>query len=160
MHWHVPIDDTHHVRWDYVFNRVRPLDMTKYEMRLANDKGPTGEKRSAENRYFQDRNLMMTSNFTGMGESFNVHDAFAAESQGKIQDRTHENLGTTDVIIARVRKQMLEGVDAVKQGKDPLNVKRDNGDVSNILVISEVMPNTVDHKDYVRSKTFRNQAAE
>jgi phenylpropionate dioxygenase-like ring-hydroxylating dioxygenase large terminal subunit len=160
MHWHVPIDDTHHVRWDYVFNRVRPLDMTKYEMRLANDKGPTGEKRAAENRYFQDRDLMMTSNFTGMGESFNVHDAFAAESQGKIQDRTHENLGTTDVIIARVRKQMLEGIDAVKQGKDPLNVKRETSDVSNIIVMSEVMPNTVDHKDYVRSKTFRNQAAE
>ena len=160
MHWHVPIDDTHHVRWDYVFNRVRPLDMSKYEMRIANDKGPNGEKRSAENRYFQDRELMMTSNFTGMGESFNVHDAFAAESQGPIQDRTYENLGTTDVIIARVRKQLLEGVEAVQQGKDPLNVKRDSSDISNLIVMSEVMPNTVDHKEYVRSKTLRNQAAE
>ena len=159
MHWHVPMDDTHHVRWDYVFNRVRPLDMSKYEMRLANDKGPNGEKRSIENRYFQDRELMQTSNFTGMGESFNVHDAFAAESQGAIQDRTHENLGTTDVIIARVRRQLQEATEAVKQGKDP-NSKRDNSDVSNIVVVSEVMPNTVDHKEYVRSKTLRNQAAE
>ncbi len=159
MHWHVPMDDTHHVRWDYVFNRVRPLDMTKYEMRLANDRGPNGEKRSAENRYFQSRELMQTSNFTGMGESFNVHDAFAAESQGPIQDRRIENLGTTDVIIARVRRQLLEAADAVKQGKDP-NSKRDSSDVSNIVVVSEVMPNNVDHKEYVRSKTLRNQAAE
>ena len=161
MHWHVPVDDTHHMRWDYVFNRVRPLDMDKYAKRLGNDMGPDGvTKRNLENRYFQDRNLMQTSNFTGMGESFNVHDAFASESQGPIQDRRNENLATSDVIIARVRKQLLEGMEAIQEGKDPLNVRRDSPDISNLIVVSEVMPNSVDHKEYVRSKTFRNQAAE
>jgi phenylpropionate dioxygenase-like ring-hydroxylating dioxygenase large terminal subunit len=161
MHWHVAIDDTHHTRFDYAFNRVRPLDQAKYLERFGNDAGPDGvTRRRPENRYFQDRQLMKTSNFTGMGESFNVHDAFATESQGPVEDRTREHLGTTDVIIARVRRLLTEAIEAVKDGKDPVGVRRENGDVSSIIVLSEVMPNAVDHKDYVRTKTFRSQAAE
>ncbi len=37
-----------------------------------------------------------SATFTGMGFDINIHDQWACESQGRIQDRTRENLGSTD----------------------------------------------------------------
>ncbi len=161
VHFHVPIDDTHHLRFDYVYNRVQPVDKAKYEKRLSNDVGPDGiTKRALDNRYFQDRGLMTTDNFTGMGDSFNVHDAFATESQGPTQDRSKENLGTTDVIIARVRKLLLEAVDEVESGRVPLHARRENPDMSHLIVMSEVVQASVDHKEVWKNKVGGKQAAE
>jgi phthalate 4,5-dioxygenase len=60
-----------------------------------------------------------------MGPNFNVHDAFATESQGPIQNRTREHLATTDVALLAARKLMLKAVDDVKAGKNPQGVLRD-----------------------------------
>jgi len=42
-----------------------------------------------------------------MGEDINVHDQWAVESQGRIQDRTREHLGTTDKAIVARRKLLI-----------------------------------------------------
>jgi phenylpropionate dioxygenase-like ring-hydroxylating dioxygenase large terminal subunit len=163
VHWHVPIDDTHNMRFDFVYNRVRPLDKEKYRTRIGNVTGPDGmTRRSLDNRYFQSREAMRTENFTGMGGSFNVHDAFATESMGPISDRTQEHLATSDRIIVRARNQILEAIADVANGKEPRGVIRDPArrDRSHVVVVSEVIPKGVDPKEYWKSRVQKPQAAE
>jgi phenylpropionate dioxygenase-like ring-hydroxylating dioxygenase large terminal subunit len=163
VHWHVPIDDYNNMRFDFIYNRVRPLDKEKYRTRIGNVTGPDGvTRRSFDNRYFQSREAMQTENFTGMGGSFNVHDAFATESMGPISDRTQEHLATSDRIIVRARNQILEAIADVAEGKEPRGVIRDpvGRDRSHVVVVSEVIPKGVDPKEYWKSRVQKPQAAE
>jgi phenylpropionate dioxygenase-like ring-hydroxylating dioxygenase large terminal subunit len=149
FHFHVPMDDTHHLRIDYAFNRVRPIDKTRIDAQLAQEIRPDGKLvRSASNRYLQDRQQMKTTTFTGMGEYFPAHDAFATESPGPIHDRTREHLGTADVCIINARKLLVEAIRAVERGEDPPHVIRDpaRNDMSNIAVVSAVVPETLDYR--------------
>jgi phthalate 4,5-dioxygenase oxygenase subunit len=155
VHWHVPIDDTHHLRFDFIYNRVRPLD--KEHLRKETLGELTADHRyirNAANRYLQDRALMKTSNFNGMGDFFNVHDAFATESQGAIHDRSREHLATADICIVNARRQLLAAVREVAEGRDPLHVVRDpaQADASNIVVVSEVIPSDVDPREFWRQR--------
>jgi phthalate 4,5-dioxygenase oxygenase subunit len=162
-HWHVPIDDHNNMRFDFVFNRVRPLDHEKYKKRIGNVTGPDGvTRRSYDNRYFQSREAMQTENFTGMGGSFNVHDAFATESMGPITDRTQEHLATSDRIIVRARRQVLEAISDVAEGKEPRGVITDPAKRSraHVVVVSEVLPRGVDPKQHWKTRMSSTQAAE
>jgi phthalate 4,5-dioxygenase oxygenase subunit len=58
--------------------------------------------------------------YTGMGSDINVHDQWAVESQGAIQDRTREHLGTTDKGIIAFRKQLVEAIEANQRGEKTL----------------------------------------
>ena len=72
--------------------------------------------------------------YLGMGEDdINVHDQWACESMGAIQDRTREHLGTTDKVIMASRRMLSQAMDAVEQGgtapgiADPAQHARING---------------------------------
>ncbi len=163
VHWHVPIDDHHNMRFDFTFNRVRPMDKEKYQSREFNFYGPDGkQERRQKNRYFQDRAAMETENFNGMGLSFNVHDAFASESQGAVHDRTRENLATSDRIIIQARRQLLEAIKAVEEGHEPRGVVRDPAkrDRSELVVLSEVTATAVDYHEAWKTKVAPPAAAE
>ncbi len=146
INWHVPTDDSHHLRFDITINRERPLDMTRYTGK-GDEVMPDGRLiRNQGNRYLQDRDEM-SKTFTGMGGYFMAHDAFATESQGPIHDRTREHLGTTDKFIAAARRQILEGIADVEAGREPRHSIRDaaDNDLSHIVVLSEVVPEDTDH---------------
>lgn len=162
MHWHVPIDDTHNMRFDLIFNRVQPIDKEKHRARWREALGPNGESRTLANRYLQDPEKMRTENFTGMGGSFPIHDAFATESMGPISDRTQEHLATTDKIIVQARRIILDSIARVQSGEAPLHriARPEDRDVSHIVVVSEVLPKDADHKAHWRSKVAPAQAAE
>jgi phenylpropionate dioxygenase-like ring-hydroxylating dioxygenase large terminal subunit len=163
MHWHVPIDDHHHIRYDLVHNRVREIDHAKYNARFGNHTGPDGiTARVLANRYLQDRTAMQSENFTGMGPSFNVHDAFAVESMGPISEREHENLATTDRIIVRARRQLLEAIKDVSDGREPRGVLRDPAasDCSHMVVVSEVLPKSIDYRNAWKNRVVARTAAE
>ena len=51
-----------------------------------------------------------TETYTGMGHDINVHDQWAAESMGPIQDRTAEHLGASDIAITAYRKRLLAAI--------------------------------------------------
>jgi hypothetical protein len=130
--WHVPINDHTHWRFGFTLRRdqpiaearkdngfapsIRPRDPEQYE-------GEFHHRQRLENRYLQDRSKFADS-FTGMGSNFGVHDAYATESQGAIQDRTRENLATTDIAIGAARRLMFRAIADVQEGKDPLGVVR------------------------------------
>jgi hypothetical protein len=49
-------------------------------------------------------------------EDINVHDQWAVESMGAIQDRTREHLGTSDKVIMANRRMLLKAIETVQAG--------------------------------------------
>ena len=57
-----------------------------------------------------------TQTYLGMGEEdINVHDQWAVESMGAIQDRTREHLGTSDKVIMANRRVLLKAIATVQE---------------------------------------------
>jgi phthalate 4,5-dioxygenase len=162
VHWRVPIDDENHVRFDFFFNRARPVARERYEQELAAEVIENRYRRNKRNRYLQDRELMKTTTFTGMGDHYAAQDAFAAESPGPIHDRSREHLGTTDTCIVAARRQLLAAIASVQAGRDPIHVIRDpaQNDMSHIVVVSEVVPPDVDPKDLWKGRAQKPQVVE
>jgi phthalate 4,5-dioxygenase oxygenase subunit len=149
LHWHVPVDDVTHLRFDFVFNSVRPLEKETVKAHVAAEIGPDGYYvRNAANRYLQDRDEMKTTTFSGMGDYFPVHDAFAVETPGPVHDRSREHLGTSDVCIITARRILLEGIRAVARGEEPPHIVRSaaENDMSDIAVVSAILPADVDYR--------------
>jgi phthalate 4,5-dioxygenase len=149
VNWHMPIDDTHHLRFDIAFNRDKPFNVETDLRKSMVDVSPDGRLlRNLGNRYLQDRAEMISKNYTGMGGNFLIHDAFAVESAGPIHDRSKEFLGFTDIIIVAARKQLLDAIASIERGKEPIHVIRDAGknDMSHLVVRSQVVPMETDHR--------------
>ncbi|WP_371056600.1 Rieske 2Fe-2S domain-containing protein [Rhodosalinus sp. K401] len=117
--WHVPVDDTH-CYWFSMFtsytdpvNRELMREQRLKEHRLP-DYAPLKNRR---NNYGYDPEEQARETYTGMGLDINVHDQWAVESMGAIQDRTQEHLGKTDVAIIRYRRMLRAAIDKVEAGE-------------------------------------------
>ncbi|HEY6256008.1 MAG TPA: hypothetical protein VIY51_09480, partial [Xanthobacteraceae bacterium] len=161
IHWRVPVDDENHIRFDFYFNRVRGVALERYEQECATETVDGRYTRNRRNRYLQDRASMQTDTFAGMGDYYAAHDAFAAESQGPIHDRSREHLATSDTCIVAARRQLLAAIAAVRSGQDPIHVIRDpaQNDMSHIVVLSEVVPPDTDYKDLWRRRAQKPEAS-
>jgi len=157
VHWHVPVNDHSHWKYIFAFSRDKELDefmRTRSRLDLGADYRLT---RNGANRYQQDRGSMKTQTFTGMGINFQVHDAFATESQGHVQNRTEENLVSSDKAIVAARKLILNAIKDVQQGREPQHVVRDpNANrFGNLVVLSDVIASAADWKEYTRSRELK-----
>ena len=111
--WHVPVDDTN-CYWYAIFTSFGgPVDKQKMrEQRLATYTLPDYVPRfNRANRYGHDPVEQATRTYTGMGMDINVHDQWAVESQGRIQDRTREHLGYTDKGIIAYRRMLVDAIE-------------------------------------------------
>jgi len=118
--WHVPVDD-HNCYWFSMFTSFGdPVNKTLMrEQRLKEHRLPDyAPLKNAANNYGYDPDEQANETYTGMGLDINVHDQWAVESMGAIQDRTQEHLGKTDVGIIRYRRMLRAAIDAVKSGRD------------------------------------------
>ena len=70
---------------------------------------------NANNDYLIDRDLQKTASYTGIGSIF-LQDQAATESMGPIYDRTQERLGTSDVMVIRTRKRLIDAARALRDG--------------------------------------------
>jgi len=107
--WHVPVDDVS-CYWFAIFTSfAEPVDkVTMRDQRLQLYTLPDYKPRLGRfNDYGFNREEQRRSTYTGMGEDINVHDQWAVESPGEIQDRTREHLGLTDKAIVAYRKLLL-----------------------------------------------------
>jgi phthalate 4,5-dioxygenase len=160
VHWHVPIDDTHHWKYIFTFSRTRPLT-EELRNRIRDELAPDYRlTRNAANRYQQDRESMKAKTFTGMGFNFQAHDAFATESQGAIEARAHEHLVSSDKAIVAARQMLLKAIRDVKEGRDPMHVIRDPqlNHFAHIVVHSELVPASTDWKQYTKQLETEYQA--
>jgi nitrite reductase/ring-hydroxylating ferredoxin subunit len=122
--FHVPIDDTS-CYWYAIFTSfAAPIDHAKMrEQRLQLYELPDYRPRKGRhNDYGFDPHEQRTATYTGMGDDINVHDQWAVESQGRIQDRTREHLGYSDKAIVANRRLLSEAIEQAAQGIRPLMV--------------------------------------
>jgi phthalate 4,5-dioxygenase oxygenase subunit len=120
--WHVPVDDTH-CYWFAIFTSfAKPVDRAAMRaQRLDSYSLPDYlPKKGRHNDYGFDAAEQAKATYTGMGEDINVHDQWAVESQGPIQDRTREHLASSDIAIAANRRLLMRAITAVEEGRAPL----------------------------------------
>ena len=141
-HWHVPVDDTHHWKFVIVHCYDEPLDIAYIDRMIKDglDENYHG-KRNAANRYLQNRTEMNTFAYAGLGLNFQDHDRMAIESLGPILDRSQERLGNTDRAVIVLRQQMLQAIDDIQHGREPLMNTRDGSNpVADLVVCSAKIP--------------------
>jgi phthalate 4,5-dioxygenase len=150
IHSHVPIDDTHSMRYNIHFRRNRAIDDNErqHDEEIGSD---FHKRRNLENNYLQDREQQKRENFTGMGPIFLVHDSCATESMGPIYDRAQEHLGVSDMTVIAVRRFLLRAVRAVEAGQEPPHVIRTEAqnDLRHLACIASKIPAHLDPKLYV-----------
>ncbi len=117
--WHVPVDDETCYWYSMFTSFGKPVDKTLMrEQRLKEHRLPDyAPLKNKTNNYGYNSNEQATLTYTGMGLDINVHDQWAVESMGRIQDRTQEHLGRTDVAIIRYRRMLLDAIAKVKKGQ-------------------------------------------
>ena len=116
---HVPVDDTHTYWYSFFTSFGDPLDheamrAQRQQFIALPDYVP---KSGRHNRWGFDPEEQRTQTYLGMGEEdINVHDQWAVESMGPIQDRTREHLGTSDKVIGMNRRLLLKAIETVQAG--------------------------------------------
>ena len=119
--WHVPIDETS-CYWYAIFTsfgsavdkaRMRAQRLELYELPAYRP------RRNKSNDYGFDPAEQRDKTYTGMGHDINVHDQWAVESLGPIQDRTKEHLGPTDIGVVEFRKMLMGAARALQTGTAP-----------------------------------------
>jgi len=122
--WHVPIDDERHY-WYAIFTSfgapVNKDEMRRQRLELYElpDYIP---RKNKSNDYGFDPHEQEHETYTGMGADINVHDQWACESMGAIQDRTQEHLGQSDKAISAYRRVLREAIAQAGSGGKPLMV--------------------------------------
>lgn len=121
----VPAGDGSCWIYNYTWNPDRPLTE---EERAACRKGLTVHAevdenyvplRGPHNDYLLDREAQRKGSYTGI-DGVSEQDAAIQNSQGKIVDRTRENLGATDIGLVRWREYMLKRAKALAtEGREP-----------------------------------------
>jgi phthalate 4,5-dioxygenase oxygenase subunit len=110
--WHVPIDDVNHFWYMIFYDFQETTDKeTLLQQRLEGctlpDYRPT---RNRGNNWGFDPREQAELTYTGMGLDINVHDQWAVESMGRIQDRTVERLGVSDRAVTANRRLLLRSI--------------------------------------------------
>ncbi len=125
--WHawVPIDDEHH--WLYYVHYDPEVDFTaedraRLEYHFGHDLiDPEDDYRSRgslANLHLLDRNRQKSENYTGI-RGIAAQDIAMLQSMGPIVDRSLENIGSRDLLVARLRRYLLKLVRAFMAGAPP-----------------------------------------
>jgi phenylpropionate dioxygenase-like ring-hydroxylating dioxygenase large terminal subunit len=116
---HVPVDDTRTYWYSFFTSFAGPLDKgAMRDQRRQFIEPPDYVPRSGRhNAWGFNPEEQLTRTYLGMGEEdINLHDQWAVESMGPIQDRTREHLGTTDKVIMANRRMLLKAIDGTQAG--------------------------------------------
>jgi phthalate 4,5-dioxygenase oxygenase subunit len=117
----VPIDDTHTAFYFIAWGDPAGTPETETWRRfLRQTVGIDLDERyrplrTADNRFWQDRQAMKAGNFTGI-TGFPNQDVAMWVTMGPIADRTRERLGASDLAVVEFRRQMIDAVRAVAAG--------------------------------------------
>ena len=125
-HMWVPMDDHNTMVYNVMLaaDEDRPLTpefIAATETHLG--RGPEGEtqvrRRVRANDWLIDRELQRTKTFTGI-TGLNTQDLAVQESMGSVVDRSREHLGSTDKAIIAFRRILLDLIQDLGEGKNPL----------------------------------------
>ena len=159
VNWHVPIDDTSHWKYTFIFSRRGPLDKEATRRRRAEMAADYRSLRLKANRYRQSREMMIKESYTGIGFNFQVQDLCATEGMGLIQDRTKEHLVNMDKAVVVARKVFFKAIRDLQEGREPANVVRDPSRNRFFIDASDdLVPASQSWKEYMKEKTRKLEA--
>ena len=123
----IPIDDESCWVYVYSWNPSRPL--TEEELDGYSSGGAVYPEmdcnwmpiRNRSNDYLIDRGMQKQENFSGI-VGVSEQDAAIQDSQGRINDRTRELLGPTDIGVVKFRRLMLDAAKGLAKGVLPPGV--------------------------------------
>jgi phthalate 4,5-dioxygenase oxygenase subunit len=116
--WHVPVDDARHYWYMIAYSFGEPVDQEamwqqRVEMYPPPDFVPV---RNRSNNYGFSPEEQRTETYTGLGHDINIHDTWAWEGQGTVQDRSREHLGPMDRAITAFRRLFIAAARASGDG--------------------------------------------
>ncbi|MGE3144884.1 MAG: Rieske 2Fe-2S domain-containing protein [Pseudorhodoplanes sp.] len=158
--WHVPVDDEN-CYWYAIFTSFgKAVDKAKMRaQRLELYELP--HYRSRKNRandYGFDPHEQEHETYTGMGHDINVHDQWAVESMGRIQDRTREHLGQSDKAITAYRRLLRSSIEKMQKG-EKLPVDPNGGSALRGPVTLDGLGPTAGWQSYWRETDRRRRGA-
>ena len=161
--WHVPVDDTR-CYWYAMFTSYGDaVDKdTMRAQRLAEHDFPDYRPRkNASNRYHYDAQEQRTRTYTGMGFDINVHDQWACESMGPIQDRTDEHLGRSDAGIIQYRRLLGEMIRHVEAGNEAALLMRNarTGSITGPPAVDAMVGHANWSREWMEVELRRRQSA-
>src|SRR5262249_28169804 len=121
--WRVPVDDENTLSVAWFFVRV-PTDREPY----VQDGIPTWVSPVRD-----DKGEWIVSHIINQ-------DIVGWASQGRIADRSHENLRSSDIGITMMRKRFFEDLDRIAKGQDPSSIVRDPS-VAKCIALPDAMAN-------------------
>jgi phenylpropionate dioxygenase-like ring-hydroxylating dioxygenase large terminal subunit len=123
---YVPIDDSHTMMWTQIAGtsfRDRIDGLTGGLHWLPSTSGWLGRYHLTQNQhndFLIDRELQKTgTSYTGIPGGARPQDMAMTWSMGAIYDRSHEHLGTTDALIIRTRRRMINAARALRANGTP-----------------------------------------
>jgi phenylpropionate dioxygenase-like ring-hydroxylating dioxygenase large terminal subunit len=149
MQWWIPLDDANVMKWDVRWNPNRPMTTEERARFTAGDPGgylpETSDpmthwrlKGDRTNDYLMDYEDQQKKRFSGV-PSVNLQDKAVQESMGPIINRTREHLGSSDAMIAAVRRRLIEAAKALRdEGTVPSGV--DEPEVYRVRTATAVLP--------------------
>ena len=153
VNWHVPIDDTHHWKYTFMYSTKGPISMETLRRTRAQMTPDYRPQRNKGNRYQQDRPSMRDEGYCGMGLNFQIQDLCVTEGMGPIMDRTKEHLATMDRPMIAARRVLANAIRELKEGREPVNVARDpERNRFQLVACEDLVPESVPWKEYIREK--------
>ena len=161
--WHVPIDDESCYWYSLFTSFDKPVDKKLMrEQRLKEHRLPDyAPLKNKRNDYQFHPEEQATLTYTGMGLDINVHDQWAVEGMGPIQDRTEEHLGRTDVGIVRYRKMLRAAIEGLAENEEAALPMRNGADVTRIVgpLSNDAIADTADWEAASRRADRQRRAA-
>ena len=125
-HAWVPMDDHNCMVWTMTFHPARPLSEAEVALMRAGAgvhaeliAGTFRPSANRDNDYLMDRAAQAANeSFSGV-RGLAIQDASVQESMGAVQDRTAENLVSTDNAIIMARLRLRRAAEAVAKGTRP-----------------------------------------
>jgi phthalate 4,5-dioxygenase oxygenase subunit len=154
-HFWVPIDDENNWAWSFDYHPTR--DLTAGEVGSMKDgkgihvryqPGTYRPLQNKDNDYLMDRAAQKAKTTYSGIEGIGMQDASLQESMGAIQDRTRENLVSTDNGIIMARQRLMKAVKALaEKGEAPPGIEPHTQRVRSVAM---VLPSDLAFKDAAR----------
>ena len=116
----IPIDDEWNAQWYISYDPDKPLSDNFVRFASLGSGNPNNfcsDMGGWENMWHQDRKAMKEGHWTGITRCVPYEDFVVEEAMGPIVDRTREYLGSSDTIIIRTRRMLLDAVRKFQAGK-------------------------------------------
>ena len=135
-----PVDDVTHRAWFVHFNPHRPLGMTVMSASPDVWNFPPLPPGDARDNWGQNRDIMKRGHATGFPQHLGTEDFAMFISQGRIYDRSDEQLCSADGAVLRVRQQLLRSVREFMAGQTPKLASSPELDYAQVRSVGGVLP--------------------